>query len=129
MNKTGQFKPSLFKKTIDIYNRFNISDEEMNKMSVVFLKFNDSVLKCHQNEQLPTRLNNNIINTHKILIFNDYTNINNLNDLKQQKRKFNDVEYELRIIASTWTFERRSNSRTRSKWYGFVYSMNGGSQH
>ena len=104
---------------------------KMNKISVVFLKFKDSVLiiEFQQNEHLSRRLSKNILNSHWVLIFNDYTNISNLDVLSQQKRKFNNIEYELRIIASTWTFNRRSSGRIRQKRDVFFYSRHGGSQY
>ena len=103
----------------------------MENLNTVFNKVHDTILivDCERNENITQFLSNLITDSHKVIIYNHFSNHDNLSDANEERITFNNVVYELRFISSAWIFEGSAGNRSRRKWDGFVYSRHGGLQY
>ena len=127
-SKSDPFKQSECKNALDIYNKFDRSNDMMSSPKVVFEKVKDKILivEYEADEYNDIYLNQNLTDSHSVVIIYDYDIEEN--DIELEK-SFLDKEFELRFISSTWQYSATSRGRTRSLWDGFIYSRHGGSQH
>jgi hypothetical protein len=127
-NKSDPFKPHECKTALQLYKKFDESDEFMSDPKVVFRRTNEKVfiVDCSLGEDNNT-LAGRIHTDNDVIIFHEY--VYSGNQVLDEKKIYQNVEYELLFASTAYEFEVRTGQRTSTKWNAIVYSRHGGKFH
>ena len=127
-SKCDPFKAHQSNKALQVYKKFDESDNFMTDPKVVFEKTNDKIftVDCslgEENNTLEGRINAN----HEVIIFHEYKYSGN--QVLDEKKTYQNVEYELLFASTAYEFEVRRGQRTSTNWNTIAYSRHGGKRH